>query len=98
MLEDAEWTLEHVFLTGVTGKVNHLNCELEGKGKTVADNMCGEHFLRAFGTCLTSCIISQEFENRYCDRDHLEPHVSYTSNRTCNAEQSSATFKLEVTF
>ncbi|KAK3569596.1 hypothetical protein QTP86_002532 [Hemibagrus guttatus] len=37
LLEDTEWTLDLAFLTDITGKLNHLNCELQGKGKTVVD-------------------------------------------------------------
>lgn len=37
LLEDTEWTLDLAFLMDITGKLNHLNCELQGKGKTVAD-------------------------------------------------------------
>ena len=37
LLEDTEWTLELAFLLEITGKLNHLNCELQGKGKNVAD-------------------------------------------------------------
>lgn len=37
VLEDTEWTLDLSFLKDITGKLNHLNCELQGKGKTVAD-------------------------------------------------------------
>ncbi|MBN3296899.1 GTD2A protein, partial [Amia calva] len=28
------WLLDLAFLTDITGKLNHLNCELQGKGKT----------------------------------------------------------------
>ncbi|XP_035796514.2 protein PERCC1 isoform X2 [Amphiprion ocellaris] len=31
LLEDTEWILAFVFLTDITGKLNHLNCELQGK-------------------------------------------------------------------
>ena len=34
LLEDTEWILALAFLTDITGKLNHLNCELQGKGKT----------------------------------------------------------------
>lgn len=37
LLEDTEWILDLAFLTDITGKLNLLNCELQGKGKTVAD-------------------------------------------------------------
>lgn len=37
LLEDTECTLELAFLKDITGKLNHLNCELQDKGKTVAD-------------------------------------------------------------
>lgn len=44
----------------------------------------------------------QEFENRFCDLDQLEPCVSFISNPfmnvdiTCIAEQLSATFNLDA--
>lgn len=37
LLEDTEWTLDLAFLTDITGKLNDLNCKLQGKGKTVVD-------------------------------------------------------------
>lgn len=37
LLEDTDWTLDLAFLTDITGKLNSLNCELQGKGKTVAN-------------------------------------------------------------
>ncbi|KAG7520096.1 hypothetical protein JOB18_023114 [Solea senegalensis] len=36
LLEDTEWILDLAFLTDITGQLNSLNCELQGKGKTVA--------------------------------------------------------------
>lgn len=36
LLEDTEWILDLAFLTDITAKLNHLNCELQSKGKTVA--------------------------------------------------------------
>jgi len=35
LLEDTEWILDLAFLTDITGKLNDLNCTLQGKGKTV---------------------------------------------------------------
>ncbi|KAK3525004.1 hypothetical protein QTP86_012879 [Hemibagrus guttatus] len=35
LLEDTEWTLDLAFLTDITGKLNHLNCELQGKGEPI---------------------------------------------------------------
>lgn len=37
LLEDTEWTHDLAFLTDITGKLNSLSCELQGKNKTVAD-------------------------------------------------------------
>lgn len=37
LLEDTEWILDLAFLTDITGKLNHLNCELQDKDKTVVD-------------------------------------------------------------
>nr|XP_039247528.1 general transcription factor II-I repeat domain-containing protein 2B-like [Styela clava] len=37
LLEDTNWTLGLAFLTDITEKLNSLNYELQGKGKTVAD-------------------------------------------------------------
>lgn len=34
---DGQWILDLAFLTDITGQLNHLNCELQGKGKTVSD-------------------------------------------------------------
>ena len=35
--EDTEWTLDLAFLTDITGKLNHLDCELQCKDKIVAE-------------------------------------------------------------
>ena len=37
LLEDTEWALDLAFLTYITGKLNPLNCKLQGNGKTVVD-------------------------------------------------------------
>ena len=37
LLEDTDWTLDLAFLTDINEKLNSLNCELQGKGKTIAD-------------------------------------------------------------
>ncbi|KAL4006310.1 vacuolar protein sorting-associated protein 33B [Sarotherodon galilaeus] len=47
LLEDTEWTLDLAFLTDITGKLNHLNCELQGKGKTVADMISALNVFKA---------------------------------------------------
>lgn len=39
LLKNTEWTLDLAFVTDITVKSNHLNCELEGKGKPIADMM-----------------------------------------------------------
>ncbi|KAI7790228.1 hypothetical protein IRJ41_001037 [Triplophysa rosa] len=33
LLEDTEWTLDLAFLTDITGKLNDLNCQLQGKAE-----------------------------------------------------------------
>uniref|UniRef100_A0A1A8L2L2 Uncharacterized protein n=1 Tax=Nothobranchius pienaari TaxID=704102 RepID=A0A1A8L2L2_9TELE len=47
LLEDIEWILDLAFLTDITGKLNHLNCELQGKGKTVADMISAVNAFKA---------------------------------------------------
>lgn len=47
LLEDTEWTLDLAFLTDITGKLNHLNCELQGKDKTVAEMLSGLNAFKA---------------------------------------------------
>ena len=37
LLEDTQQTHDLAFLTDITGKLIHLYCELQGKGKTVVD-------------------------------------------------------------
>lgn len=37
LLSDTEWLLDLAFLTDVTEKLNDLNCELQGTGKTISD-------------------------------------------------------------
>ncbi|CAI5682820.1 unnamed protein product [Oreochromis niloticus] len=140
LLEDTEWTLDLAFLTDITGKLNHLNCELQGKGKTVADMISALNGFKAqmsiFSVHLqrkkvlhfpsvqmvlkdnasasetfdkvaekyTQVInrLGQEFENRFCDLDQLEPCVSFVSipfmnvDTTCIAEQLSSMFSLDA--
>ncbi|KAG7489523.1 general transcription factor II-I repeat domain-containing protein 2-like [Solea senegalensis] len=140
LLEDTEWILDLAFLTDITGKLNSLNCELQGKGKTVADmisalyafkakmNLFSVHLQRkkvlhfpsvqmvlkdnasaseAFDKVAEKYSqvinrVGQEFENRFCDLDQLEPCVSFISNPfmnvdiSCIAEQLSATFSLDA--
>uniref|UniRef100_A0AAR2LN01 DUF4371 domain-containing protein n=1 Tax=Pygocentrus nattereri TaxID=42514 RepID=A0AAR2LN01_PYGNA len=47
LLEDTEWTLDLAFLTDITGKLNHLNCELQGKGQTVVDMISAVNAFKA---------------------------------------------------
>lgn len=137
LLEDTEWILDLAFLTDITGKLNHLNCELQGKGKTVGDMISSVkakmsifsmhlqrkkvlHFPSVQSVLKGNASASetfdkaaekyfqvinrlgQEFENRFCDFDQLEPCVSFISNpfmqvdTTCIAEQLSVTFNLDV--
>lgn len=140
LLEGTEWTLDLAFLTDITGKLNHLNCELQGKGKTVVDmisalnafkakmNIFSVHLQRkkmlhfpsvqsvlkdnasasealdknAEKYCQVINRLGQEFEDRFCDLDQLEPCVSFISNPFMNkditdiAEQLSATFNLDA--
>ena len=44
LLDDTLQTLDLTFLTNITGKLNHLNCELQGKDKTVADSAVTSSF------------------------------------------------------
>lgn len=39
MLQYTDCLLDLAFLTDVTGKLNHLNCEIQGKGKTISDTL-----------------------------------------------------------
>ncbi|XP_060754276.1 general transcription factor II-I repeat domain-containing protein 2-like [Neoarius graeffei] len=47
LLQDTEWVLDLAFLTDITGKLNHLNCELQGKGKNVPDMISAVNAFRA---------------------------------------------------
>ncbi|KAK0154682.1 General transcription factor II-I repeat domain-containing protein 2 [Merluccius polli] len=47
LLQDAEWKLDLAFLTDITGKLNHLNCELQGKDKNVTDMISAVSAFRA---------------------------------------------------
>ncbi|XP_063730588.1 general transcription factor II-I repeat domain-containing protein 2A-like [Eleginops maclovinus] len=140
LLEDVAWLLDLAFLTDITGKLNNLNCALQGKGKTVADMISALNAFKAqmsifsahlqrkkvlhfpslqmvlndntsaseiFGNAAekyTQVInrVGQEFENRFCDIDKLEPCVSFVSNPFINvdttsiAEQLSAMFSLDA--
>ncbi|KAI4896999.1 hypothetical protein NFI96_008864 [Prochilodus magdalenae] len=43
LLEDTEWILDLAFLTDITGKLNSLNCELQGKEKkSAALSLCAD--------------------------------------------------------
>lgn len=48
LLEDTDWTLGLAFLTDITEKLNSLNCELQGKGKIVADMISALNAFNAF--------------------------------------------------
>ena len=140
LLEDTEWILDLAFLTDITGKLNHLNCQLQGKGKTVADMISAVNAFKAMMSIFSVHLqrkkvlhfpsvqsvlqdnasasgafdkaaekysqvinrLGQEFENRFCDFDQLEPCVSFISNPfmqvdiTCIAEQLSATFNVDA--
>ncbi|XP_060734371.1 general transcription factor II-I repeat domain-containing protein 2-like [Tachysurus vachellii] len=140
LLEDTEWTLDLAFLTDITGKLNHFNCELQGKGKTVVDMISALNAFKAkmniFSVdlqrkkvlhfpavqsvlkdnasaaetfkkvaekyCEVINRLGQEFENRFCDLDQLEPCVSFISNPFMNvdttrfAEQLSTTFSMDA--
>ena len=50
MLEDTKWTLDLAFLSNINGKLNHLNCKMQGKVKTVVDMISA---LNAFNPRLT---------------------------------------------
>lgn len=43
LLQDTEWMLDLTFLTDITGKLNHTNCELQCKGKNVWHYRCCKH-------------------------------------------------------
>uniref|UniRef100_A0A3B3HZV5 Uncharacterized protein n=1 Tax=Oryzias latipes TaxID=8090 RepID=A0A3B3HZV5_ORYLA len=140
LLEDPEWVLDLAFLTDLTGNLNHLNRELQGKDKTVAHTISAVNAFRAklsiFSTQLQkkkmlhfpsvqaalndnvsasaalneavkkySQVINrlgQEFEDRFCDFEQLEPCVSFVTNPfmqvdvTSTAEQLSALFTLNA--
>jgi len=140
LLEDTEWILDLAFLTDITGKLNHLNCQLQGKGKTVADMISAVNAFKAMMSIFSVHLqrkkvlhfpsvqsvlqdnasasgafdkaaekysqvinrLGQEFENRFCDFDQLEPCVSFISNPfmqvdiTCIAEQLRATFNVDA--
>lgn len=140
LLENTEWILDLAFLTDITGKLNLWNCELQGKGKTVADMISSVNAFKAKMSIFSMHLqrkkvlhfpsvqsvlkdnasasetfdkaaekysqvinrLGQEFENRFCDFDQLEPCVSFISNpfmqvdTTCIAEKLSATFNLDV--
>lgn len=71
-LQDTEWILDLAFLMHITGKLNYLNCELQGKGRTVSDIISAVNafktkmniFLCAFTgreiTALSLCAVSAE--------------------------------------
>ena len=137
--EDTERTLDLAFLMDITGKLNNLNCELQGKGKSVVDMISDLNAFKAkmnifsgftekkvlhFPSvqsvlkdnasaseifdkvaekyCEVINRLGQEFENRLCDLEQLEPCVSFISNPfmnvdiTCFAEQLSVTFNLDA--
>lgn len=54
LLEDTEWTLDLAFFTDITGKLNDLNCKLQGKGKTVVDMISD---LNAFKAEINICSV-----------------------------------------
>ncbi|KAI5621053.1 general transcription factor II-I repeat domain-containing protein 2-like [Silurus asotus] len=81
-LEDTERTLDLAFLTDITGKPNHLNCELQyKKNKKVLHFPSVQMVLKdsasaseTFDKVING--LGQEFKNRFCDLDQLEPCVT----------------------
>ena len=136
LLEDTEWALDLAFLTDITGKLKHLNCELQGKGKTVVNMISALNAFKAkiniFSVdiqrkkvlhfpsvqsvlkdnasasdtfdkvadkyCEVINRLGQEFENRFCDLDQLEPCVSFISNPFMNVDTTSFAEQLSTTF
>uniref|UniRef100_G3PJM4 Uncharacterized protein n=1 Tax=Gasterosteus aculeatus TaxID=69293 RepID=G3PJM4_GASAC len=127
LLEDTEWTLDLAFLTDITGKLNHLNCELQSKGKTVVDmisalnafkakmNIFSVHLQRKKMLHFSSVRsvlkdnataseemdkvaekLGQEFEDRFCDLDQLEPCVSFISNPFMNKDITYIAEQVEI--
>lgn len=47
LLQDTEWILDLAFLTDITGKLNLMNCELQGKGKSVSDTISAVNAFKA---------------------------------------------------
>ena len=113
LLEDTEWTLDLAFLIDIIWKLNHLNCELQGKDKTVAEILSCLNAFKAktnifcmhlqkkkvlhfpslqlvlknnasafeiFDRVAENCCelihrLLEEFDNRFCDPDQVEPCV-----------------------
>uniref|UniRef100_UPI003AAD8DF6 general transcription factor II-I repeat domain-containing protein 2-like n=1 Tax=Centroberyx gerrardi TaxID=166262 RepID=UPI003AAD8DF6 len=64
LLQDTEWILDLAFLTDITGKLNHLNCELQGKEQTGNQDMDGSGKLEnKYG--LSIFVFCGSFEKRY---------------------------------
>ncbi|KAK0142715.1 General transcription factor II-I repeat domain-containing protein 2A [Merluccius polli] len=59
LLSDAEWLLDLAFLTDVTEKINHLNIQLQGKGKNICDMISA---VKAFSAKLSLYI--QQVKNK----------------------------------
>ncbi|KAK2903782.1 hypothetical protein Q8A73_010439 [Channa argus] len=68
-------TLDLAFLTDITGKLNHLNCEAKMVPK---DNAYASETFDKVAEKYFKIInrLGQEFENRFCDLDQVEPSLS----------------------
>lgn len=63
-LEDHQWLLDVSFLTDLTGKLNELNLELQGKGKDVVNMMSSVNTFKSklqLITCATSLTCKQNY-------------------------------------
>ncbi|KAK0154028.1 hypothetical protein N1851_003892 [Merluccius polli] len=85
-------------------KLNHLNCELQGKDKNVTDMIINS---KRYCSCIwglgQGCRkVGHEFEERFQDFDKLQPCVTFISNPflqvdiTCISEQLGETFNLNA--
>ena len=79
LLTDAEWLLDLAFLTDVTEKINHLNLELQGKGKKISDMISA---VKAFSAKLSLYILqvkNKRFQHFPSVSKMLESHTGAAS-------------------
>ena len=79
LLSDAEWLLDLAFLTDVTEKINHLNLQLQGKGKKISDMISAVKAFSAKLSLYIQQVKSKRFQHFPSVSKMLDSHTGAAS-------------------